>query len=290
METFHPKTESSLILNSLIRLVPPIQRMMRRLNRSGALAGVSPVVLGLALLQPAKAMPNPAGQSTITMPAAGVVCDGTNQLCYDRDGLSLQLTGTYFGRYAQQTAQQNFGSRLPLRRFELSNGVFCQSDRQSCWRMENGQRVPASRITSQLFGGAPAPFPNPTPYPGPRPYPQPSPGPASHTGYCRLLQGNQQVFNGSCALREIRQGFQPRFEVNLRQGPTYVFEESNRGYVITDGTGGRWPVNFEDRGNSGIFRWADYRLDITQRNYNPESGGNSKFQRAMNNFLIDLFN
>ena len=32
--------------------------------------------------------------STITMPAAGVVCDGTNQLCYDRDGLSLQLRGT----------------------------------------------------------------------------------------------------------------------------------------------------------------------------------------------------
>jgi hypothetical protein len=49
-------------------------------------------------------------------------------------------------------------------------------------------------------------------------------------------------------------------------------------------------VNFEDRGNSGIFRWADYHLDVTQRNYKPESGSNSKFQRAMNNFLIDLFN
>jgi hypothetical protein len=69
-----------------------------------------------------------------------------------------------------------------------------------------------------------------------------------------------------------------------------VFEQSNRGYVISDGAGGRWPVNLEDRGNSGIFLWADYRLDVTQRNYNPESGSNSKFQRAMNNFLIDLFN
>ncbi len=162
--------------------------MMRRLNRSGALAGISPVLLGLALIQQAeqaKALPNPAGQSTITMPAAGVVCDGTNQLCYDRNGLSLSLTGMYFGQYAQQTAQQNFGSRLPLRRFELSNGVFCQSDRQSCWRMDNGQRVPAGRITSQLFGNAPAPFPNPTPYPTPTPYPQPSPGPVSQTGYLR---------------------------------------------------------------------------------------------------------
>jgi hypothetical protein len=273
--------------------------MMRRLNRNGALAGISPVLLGLALLQPAeqaKALPNPAGQSTITMPAAGVVCDGTNQLCYNRDGLSLQLTGTYFGQYARQTAQQNFGSRLPVSRFELSNGVFCQSDRQSCWRMKNGKRTPADHITNQLYGNAPtpfpnpSPFPNPTPYPGPTPYPQPGPGAVSHTGNCRLLRGNQQLFNGSCALREIRQGFQPRFEVNLRQGPTYVFEQSNRGTVIADESGGRWPVNVEDRGNRGIFRWADYRLDVTQRNYNPESGGTSKFQRAMNNFLMDLFN
>ena len=261
---------------------------MQHLKRGGALAELSPLLLGLVLIQagtPAKALPNPAGQSTITLPAAGVVCDGTNQLCYDSNGLSLALTGTYFGQYARQTAQQNFGSRLPLRRFELSNGVFCQIDRQSCWRIENGQRVTAGRISNQLFGNAPAPFP------GPSPYPQPGPGPVSHTGQCRLMQGNQQLFNGSCALTEIRQGFQPRFEVSLRQGPTYVFEQSNRGYVIADGTGGRWPVSVEDRGaNSGIFRWADYRLDIIQRNYNPETGGNSKMQRALNNFLIDLFN
>lgn len=250
--------------------------MMRRLNRGGALAGVGSVLLGLSLIHPAdsaKALPNPAGQSTITLPAAGVVCDGTNQLCYDSNGLSLALTGTYFGQYARQTAQQNFGSRLPLRRFELSNGVFCQVNRQSCWRMENGQRVTAARISNQLFGNAPAP------------------GPVSHTGQCRLLRGNQQLFNGSCALTEIRQGFQPRFEVSLQQGPTYVFEQSNQGYVIADGAGGRWPVSVEDRGgNNGIFRWADYRLDVTQRSYNPETGGNSKVQRALNNFLIDLFN
>lgn len=38
------------------------------------------------------------------MPAAGVVCDGTNQLCYDRNGLSLALTRTYFGQYAERIA------------------------------------------------------------------------------------------------------------------------------------------------------------------------------------------
>lgn len=234
----------------------------------------------------AAALPNPAGQSTITMPANGVVCDGTNQLCYDRNGLSLPLTGRYFGQYAERTAQQNFGARLPLRRFELSNGVFCQIDQGSCWRQENGQRVRAGRISEQLFGYSPQPTPQPVPYP--TPYPQPSPRPGSNTALCQLSRGNQLIFNGACALNEIRQGFQPRFEVRLRQGATYVFEQTNRGYVITDGSGGRWPVQIDDRGNRGIFSWADLRLDVTQRNYMPQS--NSKFQRAVNNFLIDLFN
>jgi hypothetical protein len=245
--------------------------------------------IGLALVPAmASALPNPAGQSSITMPAAGVVCDGTNQLCYDRSGLSLPLTGRYFGQYAERTAQQNFGYRLPLRRFELSNGVFCQTDQASCWRQENGQRVRAGRISEQLFGYQPQPTPQPTPYPTPTPYPQPVPSPVGHTANCQLVRGNQLLFNGACALSEIRQGYQPRFEVRLRQGATYVFEQTSRGYLITDGSGGRWPVLIEDRGNRGIFSWGDMRLDVTQRNYLPQSNG--KFQRAVNNFLIDLFN
>jgi hypothetical protein len=234
----------------------------------------------------AAALPNPAGQSTITMPTSGVVCDSSNQLCYDRNGLSLPLTGRYFGQYAERTAQKNFGGRLPLRRFELSNGVFCHTDQASCWRQENGQRVRAGRISEQLFGYQPQPTPQPTPFPSP--YPRPVPSPIGNTGMCQLIRGNQLLFNGACALSEIRQGYQPRFEVRLRQGATYVFEQSNRGYVITDGSGGRWPVLIEDRGSRGIFSWADMRLDVIQRNYMPESTG--KFQRAVNNFLIDLFN
>jgi len=260
---------------------------MKRSNRHVAQALISPALLGLAWLvhpAPAQALPNPQGQSTITMPAAGVVCDGTNQLCYDRNGLSLALTRTYFGQYAERIAKQNFGLRLPQHRFELSNGVICQTVQQSCWRVKHGQRVQAGRIRNQLFAQGPTPFPSPSPYP------QPAPSPSGATGLCRLMRGGEQLFNGSCALREIRQGFDPRFEVQLRQGPTYVFVQTNRGYVIGDSMGGRWPVTMEDRGNSGIFRWGDYRLDVTQRNYRPDYGNSSKFQRAVNNFLMDLFN
>ena len=241
------------------------------------------ISLGLASLPAmAWALPNPTTENSITLPTAGVVCDGTNQLCYDRSGLSLALTGRYFGQYAERTARQSFGTRLPLRRFELSNGVVCQTEQANCWRQENGQRVRAGRISEQLFGYQPQPSPQPTPYP------QPTPSPIGHTALCQLMRGNQLLFNGACALREIRQGYQPRFEVHLRQGATYVFEQSSRGYVITDGSGGRWPVLIEDRGNRGIFSWGNMRLDVTQRNYMPNSNG--KFQRAVNNFLIDIFN
>ena len=248
--------------------------MLRRSLISPSLA-LAPALGGLLLaagIAPAAALPNPAGASSITLPEPGVVCDGTNQLCYDRNGLSLPITGRYFGQYAERVAQQNFGYRLPLRRFELSNGVFCQTDQAVCWRQENGQRVRAGRIAEQLFGFQP----------------QPVPSQIGHTALCQLSRGNQLLFNGACALNEIRQGFDPRFEVRLRQGATYIFEQTNGGYVIRDGTGGRRPVQIDDRGSRGIFRWADMRLDVVQRNYMPQS--NSKFQRAVNNFLVDLFN
>lgn len=127
------------------------------------------VLLTGHVASPASALPNPAGQTSITMPESGAACNGINQLCYERNGLSLPLTGRYFGQYAERTAQQNFSYRLPLRRFELSTGMFCQTDQALFWRQDNGQRVRAARIAEQVFGfqpqPAPAPFPRPTPYP-----------------------------------------------------------------------------------------------------------------------------
>jgi hypothetical protein len=86
------------------------------------------ICVGLALVPAvASALPNPAGQSSITMPATGVVCDGTNQLCYDRNGLSLPLTGRYVGQYDERTAQQNFGYRLPYA--VLNSATACSAKR-----------------------------------------------------------------------------------------------------------------------------------------------------------------
>jgi hypothetical protein len=69
-----------------------------------------------------------------------------------------------------------------------------------------------------------------------------------------------------------------------------VFQQTQGGYQISDGTGGSWPVQFSDNGRSGTFRWADMSLSATQNNYRPQSNPNAQFGRALGNFLVDLFN
>lgn len=105
-----------------------------------------------------------------------------------------------------------------------------------------------------------------------------------------LTRGEILLYQGSCDLREIREGSQPRFEVQLSNGDGYIFEQGINGYQISDGSRGRWPVQFRDYGNNGLFQWADMALTVTQTNYRPESGTNTPFGRALRNFLMDLFN
>jgi hypothetical protein len=254
---------------------------MVRVSPAVLVAGITVAALGATAAQ---AIPNPYPQAmpgqTLLFPSAGVICDQPAQLCYDSGGLSLALTGQYFGSFAQQNALATLGGRRPSPAFNLSNGSRCNVRQMLCWSNGFGQPVVNQQLTGQLFGAAP----QPSPYPGP------TPNPVSYSGRCRLLRAGIQVFNGPCALNEVRQGYQPRFEVLLQNGPRYVFEQSQGGYQISDGMGGRWPVQFSDNGQSGLFRWADMNLSATQTNYRPESDPNARFGRAIGNFLVDMFN
>jgi len=235
--------------------------------------------------------PQPMPGQTLLFPSAGIVCDQPAQLCYDTGGLSIGLTGRYFGRYAAQNAQMTLNGRRPPQVFSLSNGSRCDVRRMACWSAGYGQPVINQQLTSQLFGGlpGPAPYPAPQPSPTPTPYPTPQPNPGGYTGLCQLRRSGTTLYNGPCALNEVRQGFQPRFEVMLRNGGRYVFEQSQGGYLINDTMGGRWPVQFTDNGRSGVFRWADTSLVVTQNNYRPDNP-NQRWGRAIGNFLTDLFN
>lgn len=256
--------------------------------------------VAIALLAPisAQAIPNPytggypqpmPGQSLL-FPSAGVVCDQPVQRCYDSAGLSLGLTRQYFGAFAEQNALASVRDRGNQLSFNLSNGSRCDVRQNTCWSTSYGQPAINQQLTSQLFGGMPQPTPQPTPQPMPGPGPRPTPAPGTYSAQCRLSRGNSTLYNGPCALNEVRQGYQPRFEVLFQNGPRYVFQQSGSGYQISDGSGGSWPVQFSDNGQSGLFRWADMSLSATQNNYRPETNPNARWGRAIGNFMMDLFN
>ncbi|MEN9768347.1 MAG: hypothetical protein RLZZ32_2307, partial [Cyanobacteriota bacterium] len=58
---------------------------------------------------------------------------------------------------------------------------------------------------------------------------------------------------------------------------------------IRDGFGGTWPVTFIDHGNTGIFRFGDYKLVATQENSNRNSNRDAAVGNALGNLLNALF-
>lgn len=230
--------------------------------------------------------PQPMPGQTLLFPAPGVVCDQPAQLCYNRSGLSIGLTGRYFGQFARQNAQNSLNGGGSAMVFSLSNGSRCDGRRMTCWSSGYGQPVVNQQLTMQLYGSMPAP----TPGPWPNPNPTPTPNPGAYSGLCQLMRSGATLYTGACALNEVRQGFNPRFEAVLRNGSRYVFEQTAGGYQISDPSGGRWPVRVNDNGNRGVFRWADMTLAVTQNNYQPDSTPGQRMGRAIGNFLVDLFN
>lgn len=174
-----------------------------------------------ALLAASRARP-------IESPNQGVLCDQQAQRCYDEMGLSLGLTRTYYGVMAEQRAMAELGGRRPPRRFNLSNGVFCDVDVRTCWRDGRNRNQIAERLTRDLFGSLPGPVPKPTPTPTPTPSPTPAanltypmPGVICDTFFkiCYDRQGVSQVISASTygavgmrnATAAIQQGLQRQF-------------------------------------------------------------------------------
>lgn len=241
---------------------------MARHPQAGTLLGSAlgmACCMGLAGWQPAQAQ-----GSGVSSPQQGVICDGAGQVCYDSQGLSLGLTRTYFGAFAEQNALRNLNGQPVPRQFRLSNGAACDVNQRLCWSDGWAQRVMDRSLTSQLFGGSGGGGSNSN----------------TSTGLCRLNQGFRTIYNGQCDLKELSNDKRKRFVVNLGNGSRYSFEDRGNGYRITDGMGGSWPVTFNDQGRSAVFRWADMNLSVTQNAYQ----GGSSVGRALGNLLEALFN
>jgi len=216
--------------------------------------------LAAGLSSPLLCMPVVAQVST---PSRGVVCDQRGQVCYDSQGLSMGLTQQYFGNMAVQKVMNQLGNQPAPRDFRLSNGVACSSQARTCWSDGWARSSVDWSLTSQLYdrsnmGGSSA---------------SATTGPEQAGGLCTLSRYGQQLFSGNCQLRKSVKGTNTRFAAALANGQTYTFVSRDGTFVIQDGSGGAWPVQFENRGTTGVFRWNDLQLIATRTT--PVNGGNS---------------
>ncbi|MFQ6538251.1 MULTISPECIES: YcgJ family protein [Aphanothece] len=211
-----------------------------------ALAGAAAVTAGLlATHAPVEARPDP-----VSMPGSGVICDQASQTCYDRDGVSLPHTRTYFGPQAERRLWSGLIGRPPSREFSLSNGTVCDVREETCWSDGNGRRRLDREMTRELFGKVTRPDREITTY----------------SGRCTLARGANLMHDGTCSLRlvERRDGV-TRYVVNLPDERRFVFSDRSDRLQVTDATGS-WPVTYIDHGYTGVFRWRDMTLVATRAN------------------------
>lgn len=228
--------------------------------------------VALPVLASGAALAQPSG---LSYPRPGEVCDAVGQVCYDSYGPSIGITQLNFGQSAADRLQYNL-SKSSSRDFRLSTGQACSVSQRTCWMDGWSKSQVAQGLTNQLFGASVQPG---------------KPEVAKDSGLCSLSRSGQRVFDGPCRLKQVRQGGQNRYEVKLENGNKYVFEQVGSSFQIRDGFGGSWPATFVDHGNTGIFRFGDYKLVATQQNgnANPAADRNAAIGNALGNLLNSLF-
>ena len=242
------------------------------------------LALSITALTPGTGHSQVAG---ISYPRAGVVCDKAGPVCYDGLGPSIAWTEQYFGPAAANRLSQAL-QQSSNRDFRLSSGQACMVARRTCFEDGWNQRQVAVALTSQLFGSGGTPSPGGGWQPGSAGNPN-NPNVSRSRGICNLNRSGQILFNGPCQLRQMSQGGKTRYRIQLQNGNTFVFEQVGRGWQIRDGFGGNWPVRFIDRGNTGLFLFADYRLTATQTNSNRPANREAALGSAISNLLNALF-
>lgn len=228
-------------------------------------------------------IPASAQSKGITYPKAGVVCDQVGQTCYDSYGPSIGITKIYFGQFAADRLSQNRRGSTN-NDFRLSSGQACSIQKRTCWDDGWSEKNVARGLTKQLFRSSNNSAGNASSSSGNRQV-------STDTGYCSLSQSGQRVFDGPCLLKQVSKGDRNRYRIQLENGTTYVFKDNGSGnYTITDSFGGSWPVTFVDHGNTGVFRFANYKLVATQNNgsSNQEAAG-AALGAAVGNLLNNLF-
>ena len=81
------------------------------------------------------------------------------------------------------------------------------------------------------------------------------------SGHCKLINvsAGSQIYNGRCSISETNRGNSGRlFEIQMGSAEPFLFATSDGRTWMS----GPQKVRFEDRGHTGIFRWAEFRLEV----------------------------
>lgn len=243
----------------------------------GWLAGLP---LALTVTMPIAAL---AQSKPLNFPSRGVVCDKAVRICYDSGGVSAPLTRRHFGSRAERDLMRKLSGQPRPREFQFSSGEVCDIFRQTCWD-DGWQRTNISnRLTRQLFistgrnnqGNNNSGWGNNGW--GNNGWNDSGPGnnwrqPNQAVGFCQLSQRGQRIFDGQCDLNQRNLDEGTAYVVDFRNGRQYNFYNRQGQLVMRDATG-TWPVSYQDRGSSTLFRWGDMELSAGRSGQGPWTGG-----------------
>jgi hypothetical protein len=82
-------------------------------------------------------------------------------------------------------------------------------------------------------------------------------------GYCKLanLDYGREIYNGPCSIKETINEYGFVFEIRMGNAEPFLFACNKEHTTCQHGPD---PVKFSDRGDSGVFRWDDFRLEVHQ--------------------------
>ena len=198
----------------------------------------------------------PMAARAVDFPRAGVICDVSRQVCFDRQGASIGLTRLFYGPGASNQRLAQLSGSPPQREFQLSRGQLCDGDQQLCWDGGWRRRNVNPLLSRQLFG--------PSPTTGPAMVTAQAPQlPPTGEWLCQLMQRGLTAFNGPCRLYRQNETVWQYYVVQMDNGRLYRFQRRASQLVLSDATG-TWPVFVSVRGNGVQFRWANLQLDVSR--------------------------
>jgi hypothetical protein len=80
------------------------------------------------------------------------------------------------------------------------------------------------------------------------------------SGHCKLanVDAGKELYNGNCTIKEKIDGSSILYDIKMGSAESFLFATSDGVHWMH----GPEEVKFRDRGDSGVFKWGDFRLEV----------------------------